>query len=118
MCRLMKVIDSEFSHLEFEDKERIKSIVCGKSCQGSCKAEYQDNVDDDKVKRSSTYPIQPKGIYKITDNNYVKFYGTIENLTCSKLFVWNSVLELFYIIKMSDIEDLRPVKKYPDYTEK
>ena len=47
-CRLMRVIDKEFLELDYYDKERIKSIVCGASCGGKCCDEYltkDDNLD-------------------------------------------------------------------------
>lgn len=34
MCILMEAINNDFSHLDEEKKERIRSIVCGGSCGG------------------------------------------------------------------------------------
>lgn len=112
MCRLMIAINDNFSHLQEEKKERIRSIVCGDSCGGSCKDIYSDKTSS---KFENKKPPQPKGIYKIINDEGLQIFGRIENMSCSKLFIWNEVNENFYIIKFDDVVSMRPIKKYPNW---
>lgn len=72
------------------------------------------NLRISKEKKIKNVQIQPKGIYRVESNEYI-YHGCIENMTYSKIFIWNEITEELIILGFEDICKMVPVKDYPKW---